>query len=334
MTRTLPDEFTAVMAREGDDGITLAGEQLAAADLPDGEVTIAVEYSGVNYKDALAVTPRGGVVRDYPIVPGIDLAGEVIASSTLDFEPGDHVVAHGGPIGTGQHGGYAAYARVPAGQVVKLDTLSTREAAAIGTAGFTAAMSVVALLDRGLTPDDGPVVVTGASGGVGSVSVDLLSGLGFSVTASSGKSGAAELLTELGAAEVVGRLVDADTRIRPLGKSQWAGAVDCVGGKTLAYVLSTMNHSGTVAASGLTGGADLPTTVMPFILRGAALLGIDSVLIGPELRRSIWARLETDLHPAHLDSLITEIGLDDLPSTLEAIGAGGITGRTVVRIDG
>ncbi|MCM3895942.1 acryloyl-CoA reductase [Gordonia sputi] len=320
------------MARESDGEITLASEQLDATELPDGEVTIAVDYSGVNYKDALAVTPRGGVVRDYPIVPGIDLAGEVIASSTLDFNPGDCVVAHGGPIGTAQNGGYAAYARVPAAQVVRLDTLSTREAAAIGTAGFTAALSVVALLDRGLTPDDGPVVVTGASGGVGSVSVDLLSALGFSVTASSGKSDAAALLTDLGATSVVGRLVDDDTKIRPLGKSQWAGAVDCVGGTTLAYVLSTMNHSGSVAASGLTGGADLPTTVMPFILRGVALLGIDSVLIGPELRRSVWARLESDLRPAHLDRLATEIGVDDLDGALAEIQAGKTTGRTVVRI--
>lgn len=332
MTRTLPDQFTVLMARESDGEITLASEQLDATELPDGEVTIAVDYSGVNYKDALAVTPRGGVVRDYPIVPGIDLAGEVIASSTLDFAPGDRVVAHGGPIGTAQNGGYAAYARVPAAQVVRLDTLSTREAAAIGTAGFTAALSVVALLDRGLTPDDGPVVVTGASGGVGSVSVDLLSALGFSVTASSGKSDAAALLTDLGATSVVGRLVDDDTKIRPLGKSQWAGAVDCVGGTTLAYVLSTMNHSGSVAASGLTGGADLPTTVMPFILRGVALLGIDSVLIGPELRRSVWARLESDLRPAHLDRLTTEIGVDDLDGALAEIQAGKTTGRTVVRI--
>ncbi|OBA65422.1 acrylyl-CoA reductase family protein [Gordonia sp. 852002-10350_SCH5691597] len=332
MTRTLPDQFTVLMARESDGEITLASEQLDATELPDGEVTIAVDYSGVNYKDALAVTPRGGVVRDYPIVPGIDLAGEVIASSTLDFNPGDCVVAHGGPIGTAQNGGYAAYARVPAAQVVRLDTLSTREAAAIGTAGFTSALSVVALLDRGLTPDDGPVVVTGASGGVGSVSVDLLSALGFSVTASSGKSDAAALLTDLGATSVVGRLVDDDTKIRPLGKSQWAGAVDCVGGTTLAYVLSTMNHSGSVAASGLTGGADLPTTVMPFILRGVALLGIDSVLIGPELRRSVWARLESDLRPAHLDRLATEIGVDDLDGALAEIQAGKTTGRTVVRI--
>lgn len=334
MTSTLPNHFHARLATEEDGRIALSQADLTPADLPAGEVTVAVHYSGVNYKDALAVTPRGGVVRDYPIVPGIDLAGEIVESATPDFAVGDRVVAHGGPIGTGQHGGYADFARVPADQVVRLETLSTREAAGIGTAGFTAAMSVAALLDRGLTPDDGPVVVTGASGGVGSVSVDLLAALGFTVTASSGKPEATELLTTLGASEVVGRLVDADTKIRPLGKSLWAGAVDSVGGATLAYVLSTMRHSGSVAASGLTGGADLPTTVMPFILRGVALLGIDSVLIGPAQRRGIWSRLETDLRPAHLDQLIHEISLDELPDALDEIHAGKATGRTVVRIQG
>ncbi|MEP9417401.1 acryloyl-CoA reductase [Gordonia sp. VNQ95] len=331
---TVPDQFTALVATESDGAITVDRTDFAAADLPGGDVTIAVQYSGVNYKDALAVTPRGGVVRNYPIIPGIDIAGEVIESTDPDFAPGDRVVAHGGPIGTEQHGGYADYARVPAAQVVKLTSLSTRDAAAIGTAGFTAAMSVAALLDHGLTPDDGPVVVTGASGGVGAVSVDILAAQGFSVTASSGKAEAAELLTTLGAAEVVGRLVDDETKIRPLGKSVWAGAVDCVGGKTLAYVLSTMNHSGAVAASGLTGGADLPTTVMPFILRGVALLGIDSVLIGADLRRAIWSRIEGDLRPTHLDAVIAEIGLDDLPAALDLIRAGKMTGRTVVRVLG
>ncbi|QTI68938.1 acryloyl-CoA reductase [Gordonia polyisoprenivorans] len=333
MTST-PENFTALLATEADGQISLDRTTLSANDLPDGEVTIAVHYSGVNYKDALAVTPRGGVVRTYPIVPGIDVAGEVVASDHPDFAPGDRVVAHGGPIGTEANGGYADYARVPAAQVVALRSLSTREAAAIGTAGFTAAMSVAALLDHGVRPDDGPVLVTGASGGVGAVSVDLLAGAGFTVTASSGKPDAEPLLRELGATEVIGRLVDDETKIRPLGKSVWAGAVDCVGGKTLAYVLSAMNHSGAVAASGLTGGADLPTTVMPFILRGVALLGIDSVLIGAELRRSIWSRIESDLRPSHLDRVISEIGLDELPAALEQIKGGKLTGRTVVRVLG
>lgn len=330
----IPEYFDALVANDVDGRIAMESTRLAVSDLPDGEVTIAVHYSGVNYKDALAITPRGGVVRNYPIVPGIDVAGAVVESAHPDFVVGDRVVAHGGPIGTEQHGGYADYARVPAAQVVKLTSLTPREAAGIGTAGFTAAMSVAALLDHGLTPEDGPVVVTGASGGVGTVSVDLLSAAGFTVTASSGTPEATALLTDLGASEVVGRLVDEDTTVRALGTSQWAGAVDCVGGKTLAVVLSTMRHSGAVAASGLTGGADLPTTVMPFILRGVALLGIDSVLIGPELRRSIWSRIENDLRPTHLDHVIREIDIADLPATLDAIKAGKVTGRTVVRIQG
>lgn len=335
MTTALPENFSARIAREADGEITLTAETLAAVDLPAGEVTIAVAYSSINYKDALAITPRGGVVRNYPIVPGIDIAGEVVGSDDPAFAVGDQVVAHGGPIGTDQHGGYADFARVPADQVVKLTSLSPREAAAIGTAGFTAAMSVAALLDWGLTPDAGPVVVTGASGGVGSVSVDLLASRGFAVTASSGKTEAAQLLRDLGATEVIGRLPeDPDAKLRPLGRSQWAGAVDCVGGKTLAYVLSTMNHSAAVAASGLTGGADLPATVLPFILRGVALLGIDSVLIGAELRRSIWARIEDDLRPTHLDTLTREVGLDELPDALAEIHAGRLTGRTVVRVLG
>lgn len=334
MSHQLPTHFTAVVAEESDSGeITYAPQKLSIDALPPGEVTIAVQYSSVNFKDALAVTPKGGVVRNYPIVPGIDIAGEVVESTSPDFAPGDLVVAHGGPIGTAQYGGYAEYARVPSDQVTVLRTLSTREAAAIGTAGFTAALSVAALLDGGVTPESGPVVVTGASGGVGSVSVDLLAAAGFEVTASSGKSDAEDLLRRLGAAHVVGRLVaDPKEKIRPLGTSQWAGAVDSVGGATLALVLSTLQHSGIVAASGLTGGIAIPTTVMPFILRGVTLRGIDSVLIGPELRRQTWARLESDLRPAHLDEVITEIGLDELPAALDSIGSGRTTGRTIVRI--
>lgn len=334
MSSPYPERFTAVLAEESDTGgISYAQQELSIDTLPPGEVTIAVQYSGVNYKDALAVTPKGGVVRNYPIIPGVDIAGEVVESTSADFAPGDPVVAHGGPIGTGQHGGYAQYARVPADKVYALQTLSTREAAAIGTAGFTAALSIAALIDDGVTPDSGPVVVTGASGGVGSVAVDLLAAAGFEVTASSGKPDAEDLLRRLGAAHVVGRLVsDPEEKIRPLGKSTWTGAVDSVGGATLALVLSTMRHSGVVAASGLTGGVAIPTTVMPFILRGVTLRGIDSVLIDSDLRRRTWTRLESDLRPAHLDDVTTEIGLDDLPGALDRILHGRVTGRTIVRI--
>src|ERR1700757_3556516 len=296
------DTFQALVARQDGDGIAASVETLSPSDLPPGEVTIRVLYSSVNFKDALALTPNGGVVRNYPVVPGIDLTGEVIESQSADFAVGDKVLAHGYQIGTGHHGGYAEYARLPADQVVALGALSPHDGAAIGTAGFTAAMSVQALIDRGIEPGAGSVVVTGASGGVGSVSVDLLAAAGYRVVASSGKEKAAGLLKELGAAEVIGRLPeDPDAKPRPLGKTRWAGAVDCVGGATLADVLSTVRYGGAVAASGLTGGAALQTTVMPFILRGVALLGIDSVLMPITARRALWEKIGGPLKPRPLD---------------------------------
>ena len=325
--------FTAMVARENDGAVTLSREEVGENFLPDGDVTIRVEYSSVNYKDALAVTPRGGVVRNYPIIPGIDIAGVVERSASDDFAVGDAVIAHGHDIGTARHGGYAELARVSADQVVKLSTLSTREAAAIGTAGFTAAMSVQAVLAGGYRPSDGPILVTGASGGVGTVSIDLLSKFGFEVIASSGKAEAADLLTQLGATSVIGRLPeDPEAKIRPLGKQQWSAAIDCVGGRTLAHVLSSVNYGGLVAASGLTGGAALETTVMPFILRGVTLAGIDSVQKDIAFRRDLWQRLEAEFRPQHLDRLIHEIGLDELPATLQTILAGGAIGRGVVKI--
>lgn len=325
--------FSALVAREADGAITLSHETLDETALPPGDVLVRVHYSSVNYKDALAVTPRGGVVREYPIVPGIDLAGEVVSSESPDFGPGDLVVAHGYDIGTARHGGYAEYARIPAAWVVTLSGLTPREAATVGTAGFTAAMSVQALLDRGLTPSDGPVLVTGATGGVGSVSVDLLAAAGFEVVASTGKPDAHELLVSLGAAKVIGRLpADPDAKPRPLGKAQWAAAVDCVGGATLADVLSTVKYGGAVAASGLTGGAALHTTVMPFILRGVDLLGIDSVQLPIDRRRALWQRIATDLHPRHLDALAHEVPIGDVTAVLDRIRGGGQSGRTVVRV--
>src|SRR6201992_3276584 len=225
------DTFRALVARQDGDRITASVETLSPSDLPRGEVTIRVLYSSVNFKDALALTPNGGVVRDYPIVPGIDLTGEVVESHSADFAVGDKVLAHGYQIGTGHHGGYAEYARLPANQVVQLGELSPHDGAAIGTAGFTAAVSVLALTWWGTPPDAGPIVVTGASGGVGSISVDLLAASGFEVVASTGKDSAAGLLKELGASEVIGRLpADPNAKPRPLGKSRWAAAVDCVGG--------------------------------------------------------------------------------------------------------
>lgn len=327
------DTFQALVARQEGDRITTSVETLSPSDLPPGEVTIRVLYSSVNYKDALAVTPNGGVVRNYPIVPGIDLTGEVVESQSPDFGVGDKVLAHGYLIGTGHHGGYAEYARLPADQVVKLGALSPRDGAAIGTAGFTAAMSVRALIDWGIAPDAGPIVVTGASGGVGSVSVDLLAAAGYHVVASTGKDTAAGLLKELGVKEVIGRLpADPDAKPRPLAKARWAGAVDCVGGATLADVLSTIDYGGAVAASGLTGGPALHTTVMPFILRGVSLLGMDSVLmpIGP--RRELWAWLGDSLRPRHLDAITSDVDVRNVVDVLDQVRDGKFSGRAVVRV--
>jgi acrylyl-CoA reductase (NADPH) len=329
------ETFAALVARKNDDRIDCAVETLKESDLPPGEVTIRVAYSSVNFKDALAVTPNGGVVRDYPIVPGVDLTGEVVASESPDFAVGDAVLAHGYEIGTARNGGYAEYARLPADWVVSLGSLSARDGAAIGTAGFTAAMSVQALIDWGIKPDDGPIVVTGATGGVGSVSVDLLAAAGYEVVASTGKQDAADRLKALGAADVIGRLPeDPDAKPRPLGKTRWAGAVDCVGGKTLADVLSTISYGGAVAASGLTGGPALNTTVMPFILRGVALLGMDSVLmpIGP--RRELWQKLGSSLHPQHLSDITNDVDIKDVVSVIDEVRAGRYSGRAVVKVAG
>ena len=333
------DTFQALVARQDGDQLTASVETLDKSELPPGDVTIRVLYSSVNYKDALALTPGGGVVAQGSLakglVPGIDLTGEVAESQSTDFAVGDAVVAHGYQIGTGHHGGYAEYARLPADQVVPLGSVSPRDGAAIGTAGFTAAMSVQALIEWGIAPASGPVVVTGASGGVGTVSVDLLAAAGYQVVASSGKPQAEELLKMLGADEVIGRLpADPDVKPRPLGKTRWAAGIDCVGGATLADVLSTVDYGGAVAASGLTGGAALNTTVLPFILRSVALLGIDSVQLPIGPRRELWARLGDSLRPRHLDAVTTEVDVKDVVGVLDQLRAGTFTGRAVVRVAG
>src|SRR5689334_24691290 len=298
----------ALVAHQDAEGsITLAHEVVEDTFLPEGEVQIAVEYSGINYKDALAIMPKGGVARSYPLIPGIDAVGTVTASTAADFAVGDRVVAHGYDIGTGRHGGYADTARYPADYLVKLDSLTTAQAAAIGTAGFTAAMSVNAIRAHGVRPQDGRVLVTGATGGVGSVSVDLLAGLGYEVIASTGKAEAHDYLMGLGATEVVGRLPAEGEKVRPLGKSRYAAVVDSVGGDTLAYALSTLNYAGVAAISGLARSAELPTTVMPFILRGVTLAGIDSVQLPIGPRRDLWRELATDLKPGHLADITRDV---------------------------
>lgn len=328
-------EFWAMVAHESDSGIVLTRQQVGEDFLGPGDVTIKVHYSSANYKDGLAITKGGGVVRNYPIIPGIDLVGEVVESADDDFAPGDQVIAHGYDIGVAHNGGFAEYARVPAEWVVKLDGLSMRDAAALGTAGFTAALSVQALLDSGLLPDAGPVLVTGATGGVGSVSIDILSGLGFEVIASTGKTDANDLLSEIGANEVIGRLPeDPNAKPRPLTKARWAAAVDSVGGASLAYVLSAIGYGGVVAASGLTGGSELPTTVMPFILRGVTLEGIDSVNLPIDRRREVWAQLGKELRPQHLSTLENYAPITDVEKVLHSIRNGSHRGRTVLGVMG
>ncbi|WP_405159800.1 oxidoreductase [Nocardia sp. NBC_01499] len=328
-------EFWAMVAHESDSGIDLVKQEVGEEFLGPGEVTIKVHFSSANYKDGLAITPGGGVVRKYPIIPGIDITGEVVSSEDDDFTPGDLVVAHGYDIGVSQNGGFAEYARVPADWVVKLDGLSPRDAAALGTAGFTAGLSVQSLLDSGLTPESGSVLVTGATGGVGSVSIDILSGLGYEIIASTGKADAGDLLSELGANEIIGRLPeDPDAKPRPLNKARWAAAVDSVGGKSLAYILSAIGYGGAVAASGLTGGSGLPTTVLPFILRGVTLLGIDSVFVPIEKRRELWTRLGNELRPQHLSALTRFASITDAAKVLHSIQGGTHTGRTVFNVLG
>jgi acrylyl-CoA reductase (NADPH) len=329
----IPATFPAFVAAKRDDTLERGVRAFAAADLPPGEVTVRVEWSSVNYKDALATIPSGKVARIDPIVPGIDLAGEVVSSEDPSFRPGERMIAHGYDLGVSRHGGYSTYQRVPAGWVVPLPAgLTTREAMAIGTAGFTAAMSVVALEDRGLAPGDGPVLVTGATGGVGSTAVAILAGRGYEVWAATGKEQEEGYLRGLGAAGIVPRAECTAESARPLETERWAGAVDAVGAATLPYVLRTLRHGAAVAASGNAGGPALVTTVFPFILRGVALLGMDSAQMPIESRRRLWERLANDLRPRDLGASATEVTLDTLEPALDGILAGAARGRWIVRI--
>lgn len=305
--------------------------EIGLEDLSTDGVLIEVEWSSVNYKDGLATSPKGKVARISPLIPGVDLAGTVVDSGGSRFAVGQKVIAHAYDIGVAHHGGYARYARIPTDWVLDLpEGLTTRDAMVIGTGGFTSAESVMALLDRGLRPADGPVLVTGATGGVGSMAITMLAALGFEVVASSGKKEAEDYLRSLGAARVIDRAELSVEDPKPLGAMTFAGAVDCVGGVTLANVLKRLNYGAAVAASGLTGGAGLTTTVMPFILRGVALLGIDSVQLPMAQRVEVWRRLATDLRPAGIDRIGHEIGLNQLDAVLTAILKGEVTGRYVV----
>jgi acrylyl-CoA reductase (NADPH) len=339
----IPAAFRAFVATAQGDGpgdrasagVTRGVRSFAEADLPPGEVEVRVAWSSVNYKDGLATIPNGKVARISPLVPGIDLAGEVVASEDPAIPVGSAVLAHGHDLGVARHGGFSEYQRVPAGWIVPLPAgLTPRLAMAVGTAGFTAALSVVRLEERGLRPSNGPVLVTGASGGVGSTAVGILAGRGYEVWAATGKPDEAGRLRDLGAAGVLAREEVTGESARPLESERWAGAVDCVGGATLPFILRTLRRGGTVAASGNTGGAAFATTVFPFILRSVALMGIDSAVVPITERRATWERVATDLRPNGLGDALTEVTLETLPAALDGILAGRARGRWIVRIGG
>ena len=330
---SLPDSFQAFVAEQVGDRVERGVRSIASADLPPGEVTVRVDWSSVNYKDALASIPNGRVARINPLVPGIDLAGEVVASDDPEIAVGRAVLAHGYDIGVARQGGYAQYNRLPSGWVVPLpEGLSTRDAMAVGTAGFTAALSLVRLEARGLTPSNGPVLVTGASGGVGRMAIAILLERGYETWAATGKTSAHEDLLGLGVSGILSREEVVAESARPLESERWAAAVDCVGAATLPYLLRTLRYGGAVAASGNTGGAAFSTTVFPFILRGAALIGIDSAAVPIAERRALWERIASDLRPRALGERVTEVTLDGLPAALDAILAGQAHGRWVVRV--
>jgi acrylyl-CoA reductase (NADPH) len=324
--------FKAIVIEKSDSGQKVGLADFDDKDLMEGDVTVGVEWSTVNYKDGLAVTGKAPVVRRFPMIPGIDLAGTVAASSHPDWKPGDKVILNGWGLGETHLGAYAEKARVRGDWLVRLPArMSARDAMAIGTAGYTAMLAVMALERHGLTPAHGPVIVTGAAGGVGSVAVALLAKLGYAVTASTGRPQEADYLQALGAAEVIERKELAGPP-RPLNRERWAGGVDAVGSTTLASVLSMTRYGGAVAACGLAGGMDLPASVAPFILRGVSLLGIDSVMCPPPLRREAWRRLATDLDRGKIAAMTSEIGLAEVVEAGRRIVAGNVRGRIVVKI--
>jgi len=326
--------FKAFIVNKTNDGFTAGLQDLTREQLPAGELLVQVAYSSVNYKDGLASIADGKVVRTYPFVPGIDLAGMVVESSDARFKAGDEVLATSYNLGVSHYGGFSEYARIKAEWAVPLPAgLTSKEAMALGTAGFTAALSVHQLQKNGLKPSNGPVLVTGATGGVGSIAISILHKLGYTVAASTGKAAEHAYLQSLGASEIIGRDETSAESTRPLEKERWAGCVDAVGGATLAYLLRSTTYGGCVAACGNTGGINVTTTVFPFILRGVNLLGIDSVQCPMEIRRELWQRLAGEYKPTNLlTSISKETTLAELPQALAAILKGGIRGRTIVRV--
>ncbi len=329
----MSDTFKALVLTQ-EDGKTVSNiKQLSNDDLPEGDVLLAVDYSSLNYKDGLAITGKGKIVRQWPLVPGIDLSGTVLESDSADYAVGDRVVLTGWSVGEKYWGGYSQRQRVQSKWLVPLPAgLDSKQAMAIGTAGFTAMLCIMTLEEAGVTPNKGTVLVTGASGGVGSVAVAILAKLGYTVAAVSAKPEADDFLRGLGASEILTR-EEMSEKPRPLEGQRWAGAVDVVGTTTLARVLAEMNYGGCVAACGLAGGADLPTTVMPFILRNVSLRGVDSVMCPVERRKLAWQRLVTDLPAEALGEIGQVASLEQLPELAEKITTGGVRGRVIVDLN-
>jgi acrylyl-CoA reductase (NADPH) len=324
--------FKAIVVRKAEGGQSVALSDFDETELMEGDVTFRVEWSTLNYKDGLAVTGKAPVVRRFPMIAGIDAAGTVLSSSHPDWKAGDKVILNGWGCGETHLGAYAEKARVKGDWLVPLPPgLPMREAMAIGTAGYTAMLAVMALERQGLSPDRGGVVVTGAAGGVGSVAVAVLAKLGYEVTASTGRPEEADYLKSLGASEIINRAELAGP-VKALAKERWAGGIDSVGSTTLANVLSMIRYGGAVSACGLAGGMDLPASVAPFILRGVSLLGIDSVMCPQKLRREAWKRLDSDLDRAKLAAITSEIGLPDVIEAGQRIVEGKVRGRLVVKI--
>jgi len=328
----MSERFQAYQIGKNDDGQRCTLTQLDDSDLMEGDVTVRVEYTTLNYKDGLAITGRSPVVRKFPLTPGIDFSGTVVASEHADFKPGDEVILNGFGVGEAHSGGYAQRARVSGDWLVPLpEGLNMRQAMAIGTAGYTAMLSVMALQDHGIKPEHGDILVTGASGGVGSVAVAILSKLGYRVMASTGRMNERDYLLGLGAADIIDRAGFAE-KARPLGKELWSGAIDVAGGNTLANVLSQLKYGGAAAICGLAESMSLPTTVAPFILRGISMYGIDSVMASIAKRKVAWARLAADLDLQLLEELSFDLDFADLAQAAEDILDGKIRGRAIVKL--